>query len=50
MNEYKEFTKEIRKRRRLIRTVNEDQYVKLILDYEHEVNELLERSREEIVY
>lgn len=50
VNEFKEFTKEIRNRRRLIRTVNEDQYVKLILEYEKEVDELLERSRSEIVF
>lgn len=44
-DEYIKFTKEVRKRRRLIRKLNEDQYLNMVLDYECKVKELLERGR-----
>lgn len=34
VDEYRKFTTEIRRRRRLVRTFNEDQYIRLIMDYE----------------
>lgn len=48
-DEYAKFTREVRKRRRLIRKINEEQYLRILLDYDNQISELLERGRMELV-
>lgn len=38
----------IKSGRRLIRKINEDQYMHMVLDYEIKVKDLIERGREEL--
>ena len=56
VDEFLRYTREIRKSkfvvdagRRLIRKVNEEQYIGLVRNYEFEVRELLQRGREELL-